>query len=75
MLRIRIEDSSRIPAVRWRGAPGEGTAPAHVQGIAEEEGFGVQQGRTVPEVPPPVFLAADVESFAPAVEGLLRAAR
>jgi len=75
MLRIRIEDKSPIAAVRWRGAPGEGAARAHLGGIAEAAGLGVQQGRTVPEVQPPGFQAADVESVARVVEGLLRAAR
>jgi len=75
MLRIRIEDKGPIAAVRWRGAPGEDAASAHLQGIAEETGLGVQRGRTVPEVQLPGFLAAGVESFARVVEGLLRAAR
>jgi hypothetical protein len=75
MLRIRIEDKSPIAAVRRRGTPGENAAPAHPQGIAERAGPGVEHGRTVPEMRPPGFLAAGVESFAGVVEGLLRAAR
>jgi hypothetical protein len=75
MLRTRIEDTSPIAAVRRRGTPGEDAAPAHPQGIAEAAGLGAEHGRTVPEMRPPGFLAAGVESFAGMVEGLLRAAR
>jgi hypothetical protein len=74
MLRMRIEDKSPIAAVRWRGAPGEGAARAHLEGIAEAAGLGVQHGRTVPGVQPPGFLATGVESLARVVEGVLRAA-
>jgi hypothetical protein len=74
MLRIRIEDKSPIAAVRWRGAPGEDPAPARLQGIAEEAGLGVRQGRTMLEVQSPGLLAGGVEGFALVVEGLLRAA-
>ena len=75
MLRIRIRHKSPITAVRWRGAPGEDAAPTDRLGIAEEAGPGVQQGRAVPEVQPPGFPAAGVESFACVAEGQLRAVR
>lgn len=61
MLRIRIEDKGPIAAVRWRGVPGEDTALACHQGVAEEAG----RAR---------FLAGGAEGLVCVVEGLLRAA-
>jgi hypothetical protein len=60
MLRIRIEDKGPIGAFRWRSVPGEGTALARHQGVAEEAG---RAG----------LLAGGVEGCARVAEGLLRA--
>jgi trehalose 6-phosphate phosphatase len=57
LLRVRIEDKGAIAAFHWRGAPDETAARARLERVAqaaEGAGLGVQWGRKVLEVRPPV---------------------
>lgn len=56
-LRIRIEHKGPIEGLHWRGAPDEGAARTHLEGIAhqaEAEGLAIHWGRKVLEVRPPI---------------------